>query len=211
VGVDSGDSGDQPVGVGEVEAGVEAEGHDGGGGAGGAHAGEQAEDAGLGVEAEVVIALGEGQDLGEVLALDPVLVLAGDVAGVGADLEHGDDDDLDLDGFGGGGLADRGDGRRREEHEEHEEREERGERNIFSGLPGRGGGAARDGLPGGTGRGWGGLDDAFHGLTPPPPSSMQSIQNVGPKSKSKTARARPETESGEDGKSPALRRARLFR
>ena len=51
------------------------------------------------VEAEVVVALREGQDRVEVLALDPVLVLAGGVAGVGAGLEHVDDDDLDLDGL----------------------------------------------------------------------------------------------------------------
>ena len=50
-GVDAGDSGDEEVGVGEVEAGVEAESHDGGGGAGGADAGEEAEDSGFGVEA----------------------------------------------------------------------------------------------------------------------------------------------------------------
>ena len=71
--------------MGEVEAGVEAEGHDGGGGAGGADAGEDAEDSGLRVEAEVVIALREWEDGVEVLALDPVLIFAGGVAGVGAD------------------------------------------------------------------------------------------------------------------------------
>ena len=85
--------------MGEVEAGVEAEGHDGGGGAGGADSGEDAEDAGFGVEAEVVVALGKWEDGVEVLALDPVLVLAGGVAGVGADFEHVDDDDFDLDGL----------------------------------------------------------------------------------------------------------------
>ncbi len=97
--VDAADSGDEEVGVGEVEARVEAEGHDGGGGAGGAYSGEDAEDSGLGVEAEIVVARGKGQDGVEVFALDPVLVLAGSVAGVGADLEHVDDDDFDFDGL----------------------------------------------------------------------------------------------------------------
>ena len=120
-GVDAGDSGDEEVGVGEVEAGVEAEGHDGGGGASGADAGEEAEDAGFGVEAEVVVALWEGQDGVEVLALDPVLVLAGDVAGVGALLEHVDDDDFDLDGVLRGlrgGLAGGAEGCREQEESE---------------------------------------------------------------------------------------------
>jgi hypothetical protein len=40
-----------------------------------------------------------------VLALDPVLVLAGDVAGVGTLLEHVDDDYFDFDGpLWGGSL-----------------------------------------------------------------------------------------------------------
>jgi hypothetical protein len=85
--------------VGEVEAGVEAESHDAGSGAGGAYSGEYAEDSGLGVEAEMVIAGGKGHDGVEVFALDPVLVLAGSVAGVVADLEHVDDDDFDFDGL----------------------------------------------------------------------------------------------------------------
>src|SRR5271168_2406015 len=76
--VDAADAGYEEVGVGEVEAGVEAEGHDGGGGAGGAYSGEDAEDSGFGVEAEVVVALGEGQDGREMLALDPVLEFAGE-------------------------------------------------------------------------------------------------------------------------------------
>ena len=53
----------------------------------------------LRVEAEVVVARGKGEDGVEVLALDPVLVLAGGVAGVGADLEHVDDDYFDFDGL----------------------------------------------------------------------------------------------------------------
>ena len=77
--------------MGEVEAGVEAESHDGGGGAGGADSGEEAEDSGLRVEADVVIALGEWEDGVEVLTLDPVLVFARGVAGVGSLLEHVDD------------------------------------------------------------------------------------------------------------------------
>ncbi len=98
-GVDAGDPGDEEVGVGEVEAGVEAKGHDRGGGAGSGYSCEEAEDSGLGIEVEVVVAGGEGEDGVEVLALDPELVLAGDVAGVFALFEHADDDYLDFDGL----------------------------------------------------------------------------------------------------------------
>jgi hypothetical protein len=78
--------------VGEVEARVEAEGHDGGGGARGAYSGEDSEDSSLWIEVEIVVASGKGEDGVEVFALNPVLVLAGGVAGVGTDLEHVDDD-----------------------------------------------------------------------------------------------------------------------
>ena len=98
-GVDASDSCDEEVGVGEVEAGVQAEGHDGGCGACGADSGEDAEDPGLGVEAEIVVTGGKREDGGEVLTLNPELVFAGDVAGVGTLLEHIDDDDLDLNGL----------------------------------------------------------------------------------------------------------------
>ena len=43
---------------------------------------------------------GEVEDFVEVLALDPELVLAGDVSGVVADLEGGDDDGADGPGLG---------------------------------------------------------------------------------------------------------------
>jgi hypothetical protein len=75
--------------------------HDGGGGAGGADSGEDAEDAGLFVEAEVVVAPREREYGVKVLSLNPVLVFAGCVAGVGADLEHVDDDYFNFDGCGG--------------------------------------------------------------------------------------------------------------
>jgi hypothetical protein len=52
-------------------------------------------------------ASGEVEGLGEVLALDPELVLAGDVAGVVADLEGGDDDGADGPGLGGLGVGQR--------------------------------------------------------------------------------------------------------
>jgi hypothetical protein len=74
--------------VGEVEARVEAERHDRCCSARSANAGEQAKNTSVRVEAEVVVALGKGHDLVEVLALDPVLVLAGRVASVGALLKH---------------------------------------------------------------------------------------------------------------------------
>jgi hypothetical protein len=93
------DARDEEVGVGEVKARVEAESHDGGGGARGAYAGENTEDSGFRVEAEVVIASGKGEGRVEVFALDPVLVLARGVAGVGADFEHVDDDYFDFDGL----------------------------------------------------------------------------------------------------------------
>ena len=95
--VDAADAGDEEVGVSEIEARVEAEGHDGSGGTGGADAGEDAEDSGVRVEAEIVIASGKGEDGVEVLALDPVLIFAGGVACVGANLEHVDDDYFDFD------------------------------------------------------------------------------------------------------------------
>ena len=107
--------GDEEVGVGEIEAVIEAEGHDGGGGAGGAYAGEDAEDAGFGVETEIVVAGGEREDGVEVLTLDPVLVFAGEIAGVGALLEHVDDYDFDLDGVLRGGLAGGAEGRGEQE------------------------------------------------------------------------------------------------
>ena len=57
-----------------------------------------------------MVALGEGQDGVEMLAFDPVLVLAGKVAGVCALFEHIDDSDFNLDGVLrglGGGAEDR--------------------------------------------------------------------------------------------------------
>ena len=56
------------------------------------------------VHAGGVIAGGKRIDLVEMIALDPVLEFAGLVAGVLADFEHGDDDDLDRDGARLGGC-----------------------------------------------------------------------------------------------------------
>ena len=98
----SGDAGDDPVGVGEVKAGIEAEGHDGGGGVGCALSGDDGEFAGV-VHAGGVVGGGERVDVVEVVAFDPVLELAGSVAGVFAGLKHGDDDNFD--GDGGWGLG----------------------------------------------------------------------------------------------------------
>ena len=93
-GIAAADSGDEPIGFRKIEARIETDGHDGGGGFGGADAGEDAEDA-VFVQADVVIAGGERKDLIEVLALDPELIFAWGVAGVFAAFEHGDDDDFD--------------------------------------------------------------------------------------------------------------------
>ncbi len=49
---------------------------------------------------EIVVTRGKGQDSIKVLALDPVLVLAGSVARVGTHLEHVDDDDFDRNDLG---------------------------------------------------------------------------------------------------------------
>jgi hypothetical protein len=51
------------------------------------------------VEAEVVVARGKRKDGVKVLAFNPVLVLAGSVAGVGADLKPVDDDYFNFDGL----------------------------------------------------------------------------------------------------------------
>lgn len=68
-----------------------------------------------------MVALGERQDFVEVLAFDPVLVLAGDVAGVGAGFEHVDDYYFDLDGVLrglSGGVAGGAEGCREQEESE---------------------------------------------------------------------------------------------
>src|SRR5207248_9527477 len=91
------DTGDQPVGLGKVEAGVCAEGHYGGRRFGSPDSGDDAEDPVV-VEAEVAVSGGEGQDLVQVLPLHPELKLARRVARIFAALEHGDDYDFDRDG-----------------------------------------------------------------------------------------------------------------
>ena len=48
--------------------------------------------------AEIAVALGKRQHTVELLAFDPVLELAGTIARVGAELEHGDHDDLHRNG-----------------------------------------------------------------------------------------------------------------
>src|ERR1700692_3927517 len=60
--VDAADARDEEVSVCEVEARVEAEGHDRGSGARGADAGENSEDSGFGIEMEVVVARGKRED-----------------------------------------------------------------------------------------------------------------------------------------------------
>ncbi len=95
-GVDSGDAGHHPVGLAKIEPGIESQGHHRRRRLGGADAGAQREHAVL-VHPEIAPALGKRDHAVEALSLDPVLELAGLVAGIGAALEHGDDDDLDLD------------------------------------------------------------------------------------------------------------------
>src|ERR1700742_5094020 len=60
--IDASDAGDEEVGVSEIEARVETEGHDGCGSACRAYAGKDAEDSGFFVEAEVVVTRGKGED-----------------------------------------------------------------------------------------------------------------------------------------------------
>jgi hypothetical protein len=83
--------------VSEIEAWIKAKGHDGGGSSGGADAGENAENSSVRVEVKVVVAGGKWKDGVQMFALNPVLVLAGSIAGVGSDFEHVDDDYFDFD------------------------------------------------------------------------------------------------------------------
>ena len=100
----------------QVEPRVHAERHDRRRRTRGADAGDDAQDAVV-VHPQVAIALRERDHAIELLALDPVLELAGPVAGVGAQLEHRDDHDLHRDGL-----------RLRRRHaREHENREDEGE------------------------------------------------------------------------------------
>jgi hypothetical protein len=89
--VDPGDAGNQPVGPGQVEARVEPQRHRRGGRFGGADAGDHAQHLRPGVVEQVVVRLREGNPLVERQPFAPQLELAGRIAGVLADLEHGDD------------------------------------------------------------------------------------------------------------------------
>ena len=95
-GIDARDARDDPVGLAQIEARVESQGHDAAGGFGGAHAREHREDS-VAIHAQVVIGLGQRKDLVEMIALHPILQLARPVACVGAGFEHGHDDDFDRD------------------------------------------------------------------------------------------------------------------
>jgi hypothetical protein len=97
--VDASDPSDEEISVGEIKSWVEAESHDGGCGARGAYAGKDAENTGLWIEAEVVIASWKWENSVEMFAFDPILVLAWSVASVFADFEHIDDDYFDFDGL----------------------------------------------------------------------------------------------------------------
>ena len=85
------------VGMCQVEARIEPQGHDGRGSAGVTDTGDDAEDALLAIHSQSSIAGREGKRLVQVLALHPVLKLAGGVAGVGADLKHRHHNRADLD------------------------------------------------------------------------------------------------------------------
>jgi hypothetical protein len=74
--------------VGEVEARVEAEGHDGGRGVRSSLPGEDGHFA-LGVHAHRVVPAGERKDPVKAITLYPILQLAGNVAGICANLKHG--------------------------------------------------------------------------------------------------------------------------
>ena len=94
---------EQPVGMGKIEARVQHQRHDLVGGAHG-RARDDAEHA-LAVSAHHVVHAGHLDRLVEMLALDPVLKLAGLVSGVRTDLESRHDDHLDLDRSRPGGQG----------------------------------------------------------------------------------------------------------
>ena len=74
-GIDAADAGDQQVSLGQIEAWVKPERHDGGCGARGSDAADEAENTGF-AEVEWAVACREGQLLGEVFALAPVVKFA---------------------------------------------------------------------------------------------------------------------------------------
>ncbi len=102
-GIDAGDARDDPVGLAQIEARVESERHDAAGGFGGPHASEHGKHS-VAIHPQVVVGLGKRKDLVEMIALHPILQLAGAVTRVGARFEHGHDDDLDRDRQGAGGA-----------------------------------------------------------------------------------------------------------
>ena len=95
-GIDAGDARDDPVGLAQIEARVQSQGHDAAGGLGGPHASEHGEDS-VAIHAQVVVGLGKRKDPVEMIAFHPILQFAGAVARVGAGFEHGHDDDFDRD------------------------------------------------------------------------------------------------------------------
>src|SRR6266851_3123797 len=97
--VDAGDTRNEEVSMSQVEARIGAKRHDGGRRPRSANPGEDAEYAVL-VHPQIVITQRKGQDSIEMLALDPVLLLAGNVARVGTLLEHVDDHDFYFNGLG---------------------------------------------------------------------------------------------------------------
>jgi hypothetical protein len=99
-GIDASDARDDPVGLAQIEAPVESQGHDAACSLGCPNTCEHGEDS-VAVHAQVVVGLGKRKDLVKMIAFHPILQLAGAVTGVGAGFEHGhyDDFDRDLRGF----------------------------------------------------------------------------------------------------------------
>ena len=93
-GVGSGNAGDQPIGLAEIETRIKAEGHDGGGSSRRADPGQHSQDT-LIVHAQIVKALGKGKDAVKVFAFDPILILAWSVALIGSGLKERNNHDLD--------------------------------------------------------------------------------------------------------------------
>src|SRR5215470_4509509 len=88
------DAGHNPIGSREVESRIETERHDRRGCLCSAYASDHTENAVL-IHAHVMVCGGQIEDLSEVLALDPELILAGRIASILTTLEHGNDDDFD--------------------------------------------------------------------------------------------------------------------
>ena len=93
--VEAGDAGHQPVGLAQVEARIQAQRHDAGCRVSRTHAGDDAHDAGVAVDVNVVMHMWGGVNGVEILPLVPALEFTGVVTGVLAGFEHGHHDHLE--------------------------------------------------------------------------------------------------------------------